>query len=55
MVDVGDRKFPYYQQRKFRYAKNIRSEDKEEEQGNSDDDINSVNGRVNSRNAKSDT
>jgi hypothetical protein len=50
MMDVGDRKFPYYQQRKSRYANNIISEEKEEE-GDSDDDISSVNSSVNSRNA----
>jgi hypothetical protein len=46
MMDVGDRKFPYYQQRKSRYAKNIRSEEKEE-QGDRDDESVVVNSYVN--------
>jgi hypothetical protein len=44
MMAVGDnRKFNDYQRRKSRYANNIRSK-KKEEQGDSDDDINSVKG-----------
>jgi predicted nucleic acid-binding Zn-ribbon protein len=46
LMDVGDNKFLYFKQSKFRYENNIRREENEED----DDGDLSVNSSVNSRN-----